>query len=87
MLASETEIIQLRQQQRQSYQQLSTLRRQIVRLFSVIYEPVNRSAFLKCLDSVGEKQDNGKAFNSKTLNPISNISWNKIYWFKNEGNL
>ncbi len=69
MLASETEIIQLRQQQRQSYQQLSTLRRQIVRLFSVIYEPVNRSAFLKCLDSVGEKQDNGKAFNSKTLKP------------------
>ena len=67
MPAPEIEITQLRQQLSQSYQKLSTLRRQIVRLFSVIYEPVNRSTFLKCLDSIGEKQENGKAFNSKTL--------------------
>ena len=69
MLVSETEIPQLPQQLNQSYQNLSPLRKQIVRLFSVIYEPVNRTNFLKCLDSIGEKQENGSAFNNKALKP------------------
>ena len=62
MSASET--AQLRQQLSQIYHQLSEPRRQIVRLFSVAYEPVNRSMFLKCLSLLDVKQDNGKAFNS-----------------------
>ncbi len=69
MLASETEPTKLRQQLSQIYKKLPSLQRQIVRLFSVIYEPVKRSTFLKCLDWIGEKQENGQAFNSKTLKP------------------
>lgn len=69
MLASESELVTIRQQLERTYHQLPQIKKQIVRLFSVIYEPVNRTTFLKCIDAVGEKQDNGKAFNSKTLKP------------------
>ena len=65
MPASET--VQLRQQLSQIYQKLSAPRRQIVRLFSVIYGPVSRSMFLKCLNGLDIRQDNGNAFNSSTL--------------------
>lgn len=46
MLASKTEITRLRQQLDQAYQKLPTLQRQMVRLFSVIYEPVSSTNFL-----------------------------------------
>ena len=69
MLSSETDISQLRQTYIQEYQKLPQIRKQIVRLYSVIYEPVNRSKFLKCLDDLGEKNKQGKAFVSATLKP------------------
>ena len=69
MLASETELPKLRQQLAQTYQQLPPLPKQIVQLFSVIYEPVNRTAFLKCLNGIGVKPEKGSSFNNKTLKP------------------
>ncbi len=69
MLASGTEISQLRQQLNQTYQKLPPTPKQIVRLFSVIYEPVTRSNFVQCFHRIGEKDEQGKAFNSKTLKP------------------
>ena len=69
MSSPETEINQLRQAYIQEYENLPTIRKQIVRLYSVIYEPVNRSKFLKCLDALGEKTKQGKAFVSGTLKP------------------
>lgn len=69
MPSPEIEIGQLRQQYIQEYQQLPNIRKQIVRLYSVIYEPVNRSKFLKCLDTLGEKNKQNKAFVSATLKP------------------
>jgi len=59
----------LRQQLRVSYQGLSDLHQQILRLFSVFYEPVNRTIFLQCLNAINVRQDNGKNFNSSTLKP------------------
>jgi superfamily II DNA or RNA helicase len=69
MLAFETEIDKLRQKYNQEYQKLSKIPKQIVRLYSVIYEPVNRNKFVQCLDSLGEKNQQGKAFVSATLKP------------------
>ncbi len=67
MSASDLEINQLRQHLDQTYQQLSNLQRQIVRLFSVFYEPVNRNIFLQSLSALGITQDNGKAVDHKIL--------------------
>ena len=69
MTISETEISQLRQQLNQSYEKLPQIAKQIVRLFSVIYEPVSRSNFLQCLNRIGAKDKQEKAFNSNTLKP------------------
>ncbi|ELS03363.1 DNA/RNA helicase, superfamily II, SNF2 family [Xenococcus sp. PCC 7305] len=65
MTASATS--QTRQQLSQIYQNLSESRRQIVRLFSVAYEPVSRSLFLKCLNALDVRQDNGNIFNAQAL--------------------
>ncbi len=62
-----SEATQFRQQLNQIYQKLSAPRRQIIRLFSVAYEPVSRSLFLKCLNALNVKQENGNAFNSSAL--------------------
>ena len=56
MLASETELSKLRQQYVQIYQQLPATEKEIVQLFSVIYEPVNRSSFLRCINAIRQKQ-------------------------------
>ena len=69
MPSPEIEIDSLRQQYYQEYQQLPKIRQQIVRLYSVIYEPVNRSKFLMCLDALGEKNKQNKGFVSATLKP------------------
>jgi superfamily II DNA or RNA helicase len=69
MIAPETEITLLRQKLDQAYQKLPTLQRQIVRLFSVIYEPVSRSNFLQCINALGAKDEQGKTLTSKTLKP------------------
>ncbi|MGB5636297.1 MAG: DEAD/DEAH box helicase [Waterburya sp.] len=69
MPVSGTEISQLRQQLNQTYQKSPKIPKQIVRLFSVIYEPVTRSNFVQCLNGIGVKDEQDKAFNSKTLKP------------------
>jgi len=43
------DIEQLRRQLIERYKQLSALDQVIVRLFSLIYEPIARSTFLDCL--------------------------------------
>ena len=60
---------QIRSKLTQIYQKLPEKEKQMVRLFSVIYEPVNRTAFLSCLTPSGIKDEKEKAFNSKTLKP------------------
>ncbi|MEM8829447.1 MAG: DEAD/DEAH box helicase [Cyanobacteria bacterium P01_G01_bin.19] len=67
MLSSTTDIDRLRQTYIREYYELSPIRQQIIRLYSVIYEPVNRSKFLKCLVALGEKDSKGKAFTNNTL--------------------
>lgn len=75
MFVSETDINQLRRQLNERYQKIPLEQQQIVRLFSVIYEPVTRSSFLKCLNAIARlrgsviavTKNDGKAFNSKDL--------------------
>jgi len=60
---------ELRQKLTQTYQELPFIPKQIMRLLSVIYEAVSRSEFLKCVNALGLKQENGKAFHAATLKP------------------
>ncbi|MGK7894018.1 MAG: DEAD/DEAH box helicase [Xenococcus sp. (in: cyanobacteria)] len=69
MLASETELSKLRQQYIGIYQQLPATEKEIVRLFSVIYEPVTRSSFLQCINAIRQKQGSIINFNNRTLKP------------------
>lgn len=69
MLSSETELSQLRQEYVETYQQLPATEKEIVQLFSVIYEPVTRTNFLQCINVVRQKQGSIINFNSKTLKP------------------
>jgi superfamily II DNA or RNA helicase len=59
----------LRHQLSQAYKTLSVLDRQIVRLFSVIYEPISRTAFLDCLNQTSCRDENKRLFVGKTLKP------------------
>jgi len=69
MPSTATEISQLRQAYSLEYQGLSPVLKQIVRLYSVIYEPISRSKFLQCLVALGEKTSQGKTFTSGSLKP------------------
>lgn len=55
------------QQLAQIYYQLPTVEQKIIQLFAVIYEPINRTAFLTCLNQSGNRNENGKAFIDSTL--------------------
>lgn len=44
------------------YRKLDSLKRQILRVFSVIYEPVSRTAFLSCFNPLGTKDKTGKTY-------------------------
>jgi SNF2 family DNA or RNA helicase len=57
----------LRSQLIERYKQLPALDQAIVRLFSVIYEPIARSTFLDCLNQTGYRDENNRIFNAKTL--------------------
>lgn len=52
-----------------AYRQLPELERQMVQLFSVIYEPISRTIFLECLNFLGVKDESGRTFFAKTLKP------------------
>ena len=69
MLNSYTNPDKIRNQLIKIYQELPPKERQMVQLFSVIYEPVSRTSFMSCLGYAGIRDDNGKAFISKTLKP------------------
>ncbi|MBW4442722.1 MAG: DEAD/DEAH box helicase [Plectolyngbya sp. WJT66-NPBG17] len=57
MDAEQTQLIQ-------QYRKLDPLKRQIVRVFSVIYEPISRTSFLNCFNPLGTKDKTGKAYTS-----------------------
>jgi hypothetical protein len=44
----------------QAYYQLPPLDQKIVQLFSVIYEPINRTSFMACLNQIGIFDENNK---------------------------
>lgn len=57
----------LQTQLAQAYHQLPPLTQKIVQLFSVIYEPINRTSFMNCLNQTGALDENNKSFVNKTL--------------------
>jgi superfamily II DNA or RNA helicase/tetratricopeptide (TPR) repeat protein len=59
----------LRDQLVKRYHQLPALDRAIVRLFSVIYEPIARTTFLECFNLAGYRSEGARLFNSTTLKP------------------
>ncbi|CAO5037774.1 Non-specific serine/threonine protein kinase [Microcystis aeruginosa] len=61
------DIEQIRRQLIERYQQLSALDQVIVRLFSLIYEPIARSTFLDCLNQAHYRDENNRRFNGQTL--------------------
>lgn len=69
MNAFEVDQQKLQAQLAQAYSQLPPLEQKIVQLFSVIYEPVNRTSFLECLNYIGARDTNYKYLISSTLKP------------------
>ncbi|MBW4607297.1 MAG: DEAD/DEAH box helicase [Hassallia sp. WJT32-NPBG1] len=69
MTDSEADNQKLQTQLAQTYRQLPPLEEKIVQLFSVIYEPINRTSFLDCLNYIGARDQNYKPFTNATLKP------------------
>ncbi len=61
--------VTLRNQLNNDYLNLPPLEEKIVQLFSVIYESVNRTSFLACLNAIGGHDYNHKSLVSSTLKP------------------
>ncbi|MBD2770910.1 DEAD/DEAH box helicase [Iningainema tapete] len=69
MIDSEADIPQLQAQLAFAYRKLPPLEQKIVQLFSVIYEPINRTAFMGCLNQIGVLDQKGKPFVNNILKP------------------
>lgn len=68
MTDSSTDIVKLRRRQVvEAYHKLSSLEQLIVQLFSVIYEPINKVTFVRCLNQTGAQDRKGKPFTNQTL--------------------
>lgn len=67
MTDSDADTAKLQTQLAQAYRQLPHLAQKIVQLFSVIYEPINRTSFMGCLNQTGALDENNKPFVTKTL--------------------
>lgn len=67
MTNSNADTPKLQTQLAQAYHQLPPLTQKIVQLFSVIYEPINRTSFMNCLNQTGALDENNKQFVNKTL--------------------
>jgi len=67
MADSDVNHTNLQTQLAQTYRQLSHIDQEIVQLFSVIYEPINRNSFRNCLNQIGALDENNKPFINKTL--------------------
>ena len=53
----------------ETYERLPSREKAILHLFAVIYEPVNRSNFLKCLNRSGVRDKQDRPFTATTLRP------------------
>lgn len=67
MTDSDADNTKLQTQLAQVYSQLSHIDQKIVQLFSVIYESVNRTSFMNCLNQIGTLDENNKPFINKSL--------------------
>lgn len=67
MTNSDADSTKLQTQLAQVYSQLSHIDQKIVQLFSVIYEPINRTSFMNCLNQIGTLDENNKPFINKSL--------------------
>ncbi|MFK0735410.1 MAG: SNF2-related protein, partial [Gloeotrichia echinulata HAB0833] len=59
----------LQTQLTQAYRHIRPLEEKIVQLFSIIYEPINRTSFLDCFNYIGARDKNYKHFTNPTLKP------------------
>ncbi|WP_409879330.1 hypothetical protein [Dendronalium sp. ChiSLP03b] len=67
MTDSDADSTKLQMQLAKDYRQLSHIDQKIVQLFSVIYEPINRTSFMNCLNQIGTLDENNKPFINKSL--------------------
>ncbi|BAU10803.1 non-specific serine/threonine protein kinase [Leptolyngbya sp. NIES-3755] len=51
------------------YRKLDPLKRQIVRVYSIAYEPISRTAFLSCFNPLGARNQTGKTYTTTELKP------------------
>lgn len=74
MSDSDVDTAQLRSQLIQEFRLLPPLEEKIIQLFSVIYEPINRTSFMECFNSIGARDNNDKPFTNSKLKPyIDNL--------------
>ncbi|MDY6897836.1 MAG: ATP-dependent helicase, partial [Cyanobacteriota bacterium] len=74
MSDSDVDTAQLRSQLIQEFYLLPPLEEKIIQLFSVIYEPVNRTSFLECFNYLGAQDKNYKPVGNSKLKPyIDNL--------------
>ncbi|MEO0843274.1 MAG: DEAD/DEAH box helicase [Cyanobacteria bacterium J06643_5] len=74
MSDSHVDAAQLRSQIVEEFHLLPPLEEKIIQFFSVIYEPINRTSFLECLNYIGARDSNDKPFTSSKLKPyIENL--------------
>ena len=74
MSDSDVDTAQLRSQLIQEFYLLPPLEEKIIQLFSVIYEPVNRTSFLECFNYLGVQDKNYKPVGNSKLKPyIDNL--------------
>ncbi len=57
----------MRQKLSEIYEKETAINQQIIQLLSIIYEPITRTSFLECFQGTGHKDEQGKAYNNKTL--------------------
>jgi len=57
----------MRQKLSEIYEKETTINQQIIQLLSIIYEPITRTSFLECFQETGHNDEQGKAYNNKTL--------------------
>ncbi|MCJ8281196.1 MAG: aquaporin, partial [Rivularia sp. ALOHA_DT_140] len=74
MSDSHVDTAEIRSQLIQEFCLLPPLEEKIIQLFSVIYEPVNRTSFLECFNLIGARDTNDKPFTNSKLKPyIDNL--------------
>ena len=69
MIDSNTNTVKLRRQVVEEYHKLSSLEQMMVQVFSVIYEPISKTAFVRCLNQTGVQDESSKPFTPQTLIP------------------